>query len=123
MVEQDEAHLRVLILGDDNFTQKEINDLSEGALHLYATHEQKNAYNEEMLRKTATEDNPLTVIKCKDGTSPNNNKSMTRHPNKTYDRRKTILCRTAMVQLSKTNIEPKWGLYNGALSTVIDIIF
>jgi hypothetical protein len=28
-----------------------------------------------------------------------------------------------MVELLKTNIEPKWGLYNGASGTVIDIIF
>jgi hypothetical protein len=28
-----------------------------------------------------------------------------------------------MVELSKANIEPKWGLYNGALGTVVDIIF
>jgi hypothetical protein len=28
-----------------------------------------------------------------------------------------------MVELSKTNIVPNWGLYNGALGTVIDIIF
>jgi hypothetical protein len=36
----------------------------------------KNAYNEEMLRRTVAEDNPLTVIKSKDETSSNNNKSM-----------------------------------------------
>jgi hypothetical protein len=76
-----------------------------------------------MLRGTVTEDNPLAVIKCKDETSSNTNKSMSEHRNKTDDTRKTILCRAAMVELSKMNIEPKWGLYNGSLGTVIDIIF
>jgi hypothetical protein len=45
MAEQGEARLRVLALDDDNYTQKEMEDLSELALHLYAT-DQKNAYNE-----------------------------------------------------------------------------
>jgi hypothetical protein len=57
MTEQDEmleARLRVVTFDDDNYTQKEMKDLSEGALHLYATHQQKNAYNEEMLRRTVT---------------------------------------------------------------------
>jgi hypothetical protein len=48
------------------YTQNDVNDLSEGALHLFATHQQKNAYNEEMLYGTVPEDNPLAVIKCKD---------------------------------------------------------
>jgi hypothetical protein len=123
MTELDEACLGVLTLDDDNYTQNEINDPSEGALHLYTTHQQKNAYNEEMLRKTVTEDNPLSVIKYKDETSSNNNKSMSRHLNKTYDMKKTMLCREAMVEISKTSIKPNWGLYNGVLGTVIDIIF
>jgi hypothetical protein len=110
------------VLDDDNYTQNEMEDLIEGVLHLYATHQQKNAYNEEMLRRTGTEDNPLAVIECKDETSSNNNKFMFRHLHNTYDMRKTMLCRAAMVELSKTNVMPKWGLYNGALGTIIDII-
>jgi hypothetical protein len=76
MTEQDEARLRVLTLDDDNYTQKDIKDLSQGALHLYTTHQHQNAYNQEILRKTVTEDNPLAAIKCKNETSSNNNKSM-----------------------------------------------
>jgi hypothetical protein len=100
MMEQDEAHLRVLPLDDDHYTQQEIKDISEGVVHAYAMHQPKNAYNEKMLRKTVTEDNPLAVIKCKDETSSNNNTSTSK----------------AMVELSKTNIEPKCDLYNGKLA-------
>ena len=123
MTEEDEARMRVLTLDDDNYTQQEIKDISQGALHLYATHQPKNAHNEEMLRKTVTEDNPLAVIKCKDETSSKNNNSISKHLNKTYNMRKTMLCRDAMVELSKTNIQPKWGLYNGTIGNVVDIIF
>jgi hypothetical protein len=68
---------------------------------MYIQHIQKNAYNEEMLRTTVTEDNPLSVIECKDETSSNSNTSVSRHLNKTYDTRKTILCRESMVDISK----------------------
>jgi hypothetical protein len=102
----------VLTLDDGNCTQEEINDLSGKALHLYATHKQKNRYNEDMLRRTVTENNTLAVIKCKDETSSNNNKSISRHLNNTYDMRKTMLCRSALFELSKSNTQPTWGMYN-----------
>jgi hypothetical protein len=44
------------------------------------------------------------------------------HLNKTFDMKKTILCRDAMVEITKVNIEPKWGLFNGAIGTVVGII-
>ena len=34
-----------------------------------------------------------------------------------------MLCWDAMVEITKVNIEPKWGLFNGAIGTVVDIIF
>jgi hypothetical protein len=71
----------------------------------------ENAYNEEMLRRTVTEYNTLVVIKYKDEASSNNNRFMSRHLNNTYDMRKTMMCRAAMVELSKTHIVPKWVLY------------
>jgi inorganic pyrophosphatase len=43
--ERDEARLRVLTLDDDHYTSKEIKDISDVALHLFARHQAKNAYN------------------------------------------------------------------------------
>jgi hypothetical protein len=34
-----------------------------------------------------------------------------------------MLCRDSMVEITKVNIEPKWGLFNGAIGTVINIFF
>jgi hypothetical protein len=119
MNEQDEAWLRVLTLD----TWKEIKDISDGALHLFARHQAKNAYNEHKLRETVAETNPLAVIRCTDETTATNAKNKSTHLNKTFDTRKTMLCRDAMVEITKVNIEPKWGLFNGAIGTVVDIIF
>jgi hypothetical protein len=53
----------------------------------------------------------------------NNAKSKSAHLNKTFDTKKTILCWDAMVEITMVNIEPTWGLYTGAIGTVMDIIF
>jgi hypothetical protein len=37
--------------------------------------------------------------------------------------KKTIVYQDAMVEITKVNIQPKWGLYNGAIGKVVDIIF
>jgi hypothetical protein len=123
MNEQDEERLLVLTLDYDHYTSKEIKDISEGALHLFARHQAKNAYNEQKLRETNTETNPLVVIWCIGETTATNAKSKSTHLNKTFDMRKTMLCRDAMVEITKVNIEPKGRLFNGAISKVVDIIF
>jgi hypothetical protein len=51
MNEQYEARLRVLNFDDDQYTSKEIKDISDGALHLFARRQVKNAYNEQKLRE------------------------------------------------------------------------
>jgi hypothetical protein len=51
---QDEAHLRVLTQIYDQYTSKEIKDISDGALHLFTRHQAKSAYNEQKMRETAT---------------------------------------------------------------------
>ena len=33
------------------------------------------------------------------------------------------ICRGARVQISGRNFEPDWGLYNGAIGTVVEIVF
>jgi hypothetical protein len=118
MNEQDEARLRVLTLDDDQYTSKEIKNISEGALHLFARYQAKNAYNEQKLRETVTETNPLAVIRCIDKTTATSAKIKSTYLNKTSDMRKTMLCRDAMVEITKVNIEPKWGLFNGVHYTV-----
>jgi hypothetical protein len=123
MNERDEAWLRVLTLDDDHYTSKEIKDISEGSLHLFTRHQAKDAYHEQKIRETVTETNPLAGIRCIDGITANNAKSKSTHLNKTFHMRKKMLCRDAMVGITKVNIEPKWEFFNGSIGTVVDIIF
>jgi hypothetical protein len=123
MNERYEAQLRYLTLDDGHYTSKEIKDISDGALHLFAQNQAKNAYNEQKLREIVTQTNPLAVIRCIDETTATNAKSKSTHLSKTFDMIKTMLCRDAMVEITKVNTEPNWGLFNGAIGTVVDIIF
>jgi hypothetical protein len=66
------------------------------------------------MRETVTYNNPLVGIRCTDETTPNNMKNILAHLNTPFDMNKTVLCWDAMVDIKKVNIEPKWGLYNGA---------
>jgi hypothetical protein len=118
-----EAHLWVLTQYDDHYTSKEIKEISDGALHLFAQHQAKNAYNEQKWRETVTENNPLAMIRCTYETTSDNAKSKSTNLNKTFNMRKTMLCWDAMVEITKVNIEPKWGFFNGEIGTVVDIIF
>jgi hypothetical protein len=124
LTDQDEHRLRTLILDDDNYTPKEIKDISDKALHLFSKHEPKNAHNEKKLQETVSEDNPLACIRCIDtSTDSTDAKLRKKHLKKVFDMKRTMLCREAMVEIVKANIEPKWGLYNGAIGTVVDIVY
>jgi hypothetical protein len=116
LTDQDEHRLRTLILDDENYRSKEIKDVSDKALHLFSKHEPKNAHNEKKLHETVSEDNPLAYIRCIDtSTDSTDAKLRNKHLKKVFDMKRTILCREAMVEIVKANIEPKWGLYNGAI--------
>jgi hypothetical protein len=123
MNEKDEPRLQVLAPDDDHYISKDIKESLDGALHLFARHQAKNAYNEQKLRETVRENNPFAVIKCIEETNANNANSKSTHLNKIFEMKNTILCWDAMVEITKVNIEPTWGLFNGAIGTVFGIIF
>jgi hypothetical protein len=84
---KDIARLRVLTLDDDHYTLKEIKEISDGALQLFPRHQAKNACNEQKLRETVTETNPLAVIHCTDETTATTGKSKSTHLNTTFNMR------------------------------------
>jgi hypothetical protein len=92
---------------------------------LFSKHEPKNAHNEKKLQETVSEDNPLACIHCIDtSTDSTDAKLRNKHLKKVFDTKRIMLCREAVVEILKSNIEPKWGLYNGSIiGTVVDILY
>jgi hypothetical protein len=79
-------------------------------------------HNEKKLQEKVSEHNPLAYIHCIDtSTDSTDAKLRNKHLKKVFDMKRTMLCREAMVEIVKANIEPKWGLYNGSIGTVVDI--
>jgi hypothetical protein len=111
ITDQDEHRLRTLILDYDNYTSKDIKDISYKALHLFSKHEPKNVHNEKKLEETVSEDNPLACIHCIDtSTDSTDARLRNKHLKKVFDMKRAMLCREAMVEIVKANIEPKWVL-------------
>ena len=90
--------------------------------YIFATHNAKNEHNCNQLSQLCNEDNPLACLKYQD---------MTLHPKtcntKHYDQDSiplaTHFCIGARVAIKGKNIKPTWGLYNGAIGTVKEIVF
>ena len=118
----DEARLRTLILTDPVYTTQEIQKIKEHALYLFATNAPKNAFNKEKLLEVSGTDNPVAVCRSEDTTTKKGFRKSA-HLQECYDLKTTYLCRGASVELYKTNLKPKYGLFNGAMGKIVDIIF
>ena len=64
-----------------------------------------------------TQDNPLASIHSDFSGAKKS------HFSKENKKTKTLLCRNAKVAIKGQNFLPKWGLFNGAVGTVIHINF
>ena len=91
---------------------------------MFATVEAKNEHNNHALREIITEDNPVAVIKAQTIQHKDNTRSKNMWH---YDNDRTPaminIARNAQVQITGTNLCPKWGLYHGARGKVLDIVY
>ena len=80
-------------------------------------------YNAQRLAETVTTINPLAIITAIDQSSVTGKTKIQSHLNEAMDLKKTMLCCCAMVEICHKNINPKWGLFNGAIGKVIEISY
>jgi hypothetical protein len=93
-------------------------------LYLYATNRPKNERNLKMLHKLSSESNePVALINAQFEHLSGSQKPIFSH----FDRKSillsTALCIGCKVAIESLNICPTWGLYNGCLGTVVDMIY
>jgi hypothetical protein len=62
-------NLRSFVLQKDNYTMEEIEELTEGGLHLFSRHIDEIAYNEQRLADIVTEENPFCILTENDESS------------------------------------------------------
>jgi hypothetical protein len=87
-------------------------------VHLFATRNQCAEHNLSQFLKQQSESNPVAMIKNKIPKSTKSSENDLGSIPKT-----TILCRGAKVCLKGKNFNPKEGLYNGSIGTVIEIVY
>src|SRR5687768_8084434 len=108
----------------DSFNQQDKQQIVEDALFLFANVEAKNIHNFHALKEINTPDNPVAVIRAVTKRIKDNTTSRTIGH---YDSERTPvminIARNSLVQLTGTNLCPKWGLFHGARGKVQDIVY
>jgi hypothetical protein len=131
LLDEDVAFLTDLHLENDQhtdtnkiFTDGEKQQIDKQALYLFANREPRDRMNVLKLRQCHSETNPVAKIKAHttDGAG-----DIRCAKNQHYDKESQPvainICREARVQLTGRNVCPEWGLFNGSLGTVKDIVF
>lgn len=112
----DELHLT-----RGNYTDEERKEICKGALFVSANREPVEEYNFLSLTRTSDAENPVAVIK-----STMRSRSGGAAKKSHFDDRcplHCLLCIGAMVALKGWNFYPEWGLFNGSIGTVKEIVF
>jgi hypothetical protein len=108
-----------------HFSESEVNQLSEdpNTLFLFANKIPRDNHNNKMLFEEHSKSNPVATLKTKYMDSRGKQIGKPTHFKADEIPETAQFCRNAKVQISKRNIEPCWGLYNGGMGIVKDIIF
>jgi hypothetical protein len=106
------------------FNQQDKLQIKKDALFLFANVEPKNLHNIQALKEINTQDNPVALIKSQTIRLKDNSitRNITHYDNERTPTLINIAC-NAQVQLTGTNLCPKWGLYHGARGKVLDIVY
>ena len=100
-----------------NLSHNQLEELKQEATFIFARRNDCSQYNFECLSNMVTQDNPLASIHSDFSGAKKS------HFSKENKKTKTLLCRNAKVAIKGQNFLPKWGLFNGAVGTVIHINF
>jgi len=125
--DEDIATLMSLHLDDHNFTEEDRRQIRENAMYIYANKAPMQEHNRKKLKEQNSEDNPIARIHTTTTTYDKKYRGVTKHfaKQRSQSAIPTVvnICRGAKVQLTGKNFEPDWGLYNGSIGTVIEIVF
>lgn len=104
--------------------ENRIEQIKKDAIYLFATNDKRNYHNAEKLLEIITKDNPCVPFKAKYWSNKTNDYTGV------YDHfkgnavvRQSIIAENAKVAIKGRNFFPNWGLYNGAMGTVKEIVF
>ena len=103
-----------------NYTTEEKQAIFQDALFISANKAPVAEYNLLRLSQQCSDEHPVAVIKAKTEFSGN---KKTNHFKEENAPSSTMFCVGCLVSICGRNIEPKWGLHNGAIGKVIEIVY
>jgi hypothetical protein len=119
-----DAHCDTLMkLHLNNFPPQTMTDIKKRATFIFANREPMIQHNTERLREQHSDTNPVARIKAIIMDKKGVTKKDSKHLAQEQAPKITNICRNAKVQLTGRNLEPDWGLYNGAIGTVKEIVY
>ena len=120
-----EEHIEILTsklhLISHHFTPEDRKRLTKNALFLFANCSPRNIFNCTKLQLIQSSENPIAKVSA----ITKNNKGITSN-NTHYDDStppSVLLTRNARVSITGQNLMPNWGLFNGSIGTVLDVVF
>ena len=101
---------------------KVVADIKEKAIYLFYKNHKRIYKNLEMLIDHASEDNPVAICKTQ-SEGLHNGMAIRSHFKKSEIPKSAMICVGSKVALENRNFNPTWGLHNGAVGIVDEIVF
>ena len=121
--EEDIQYLCNFHLNQLHFKECDKKKIETNSIHLFAIKEKMKEFNHKRLLQIHTKSNPVAKIKAR-GIKLNGSKSRTAsHYDNDRMPEAISLCIGCRVEITGKNIKPEWGLFNGSMGTVVDIVF
>lgn len=113
-----------LHLNNNNFSFEQVEEIKQKATFIFANRKYMEEHNREKLRDQHSTKNPVARIQTTTVKNGVRYKGVTKCFKKDYDIDPILnICRGAKVQISGKNFEPDWGLFNGAVGSVKEIVY
>ena len=119
--QEDIEFLQNFHLMNPHFSDHDRKELAKDALFLFANKAPRDYFNLIQLHQKHSKSNPVATIKAE-----TTKKGLRVANNSHYDSTippATNLCREAQVSITGCNLFPSWGLYNGSIGEVMDIVY
>ena len=124
MMESDVEKLTKYHIVHGLLTQTEKEFITKNALWVFATNEKKIKKNQECLQALNTNENPVAKIFPKSSRTCGRTGSGVRsHFTDNAGSTPVLICINAQVHIQGRNFRPRWGLYNGSIGYVREIVY
>jgi ABC-type cobalamin/Fe3+-siderophores transport system ATPase subunit len=122
--ESDKEILMSLHLNSGKFTQAQIEQIKREATYIFANKKEMMEHNWEKLKETHSATNPVARIQAQTMSKGLMYRGRAKCMRQESDIEPILnICRQARVQITGKNFEPDWGLFNGAMGKIIEIVY